>query len=211
MTDNRNSKHLRETFLAEVRGYLAQTERFLDADPARAAGHQEYVQFAFGEMGRFSADNRQLQQAREILGIALKSPYAGRMNGKLFISTYNSAYIPLDTMREFLGALRSANIGVSGETVSAGWIATGMAVGLEFPRFELSLFGTDTMAFVTVDTYAFSLYNPSNSEGKACQCGGVRFKAIAGYKLAILGKTALNSQHELWKKDFDKCLDNPCT
>jgi len=115
------------------------------------------------------------------------------------------------TQVSILGALRSANIGVSGETVSAGWIATGMAVGLEFPRFELSLFGTDTMAFVTVDTYAFSLYNPSNSEGKACQCGGVRFKAIAGYKLAILGKTALNSQHELWKKDFDKCLDNPCT
>ncbi len=83
-----------------------QVNGFLDADPARAAGHQEYVQFAFGEMGRFSADNRQLQQAREILGIALKSPYAGRMNGKLFISTYNSAYIPLDTMREFLGALR---------------------------------------------------------------------------------------------------------
>lgn len=80
---------------------------FLEADPARAAGHQEYVQFAFGEMGRFSADDKKLQQAREILNIAQKSPYAGRMNGKLLITTYNSAYIPQDTMREFLGALRA--------------------------------------------------------------------------------------------------------
>ena len=84
-----------------------QVNGFLEADPARAAGHQEYVQFAFGEMGRFSADDKKLQQAREILNIAQKSPYAGRMNGKLLITTYNSAYIPQDTMREFLGALRA--------------------------------------------------------------------------------------------------------
>ena len=43
MTDNRNSKHLRETFLAEVRGYLAQTERFLDADPESPAVENGHI------------------------------------------------------------------------------------------------------------------------------------------------------------------------
>jgi|GEM_PF-1152139 len=37
MTETNNRKHLRETFLAEVRGYLAQTERFLDADSESSA------------------------------------------------------------------------------------------------------------------------------------------------------------------------------
>jgi hypothetical protein len=79
---------------------------FLDANPERAKGHLEYPQFAFGEMGVFSASNRQLNEAREILKIALKSPYAPKVNGRIPITTYNSGFIKPEVMKEFLDTLR---------------------------------------------------------------------------------------------------------
>jgi hypothetical protein len=83
-----------------------QVNSFLDANPDRAKGHLEYPQFAFGEMGKFSASNRQLNEAREILKIALKSPYAPKVNGRIPITTYNSGFIKPEIMKEFLDTLR---------------------------------------------------------------------------------------------------------
>lgn len=83
-----------------------QVNAFLDSTPDRAHGHREYPQFAFGEMGRFSADDAAYQQAREILAIALKSPFAPRIAGRIPISTYNSGFIPDEAMRPFLAGLR---------------------------------------------------------------------------------------------------------
>lgn len=79
---------------------------YLDSDSIRATGHYEYPQFAFGEMGKFSADAKAYKEACEILKIAIKSPFAPKINGKIPISTYNSAYIKPEIMTQFLSNLR---------------------------------------------------------------------------------------------------------
>ena len=80
--------------------------QYLDSHPERAQGHFEFPQFAFGEMGNFSANQQQLQTAREILKIALKSPYAPRISGRIPITTYNAGYIKPEIMKAFLDTLR---------------------------------------------------------------------------------------------------------
>ena len=79
---------------------------FLDANPERAKGHKEYPQFAFGVMEKKSDLNHHLNEAREILKIALSSPYAPKVNGRIPITTYNSGFIKPEMMKEFLDTLR---------------------------------------------------------------------------------------------------------
>lgn len=87
-------------------GLYQTVNRFLENDPARAKGHLEFPQFAFGETGSFAASEKQLDTARKILNIALKSPYAPKINGRIPVTTYNSGQIKPEAMKKFLDALR---------------------------------------------------------------------------------------------------------
>lgn len=80
--------------------------RFLDENPKRAKGHQEFPQFAFGGMDTQENVARKLDEAREILKIALKSPYTPKVNGRIPITSYYSAYVKRETMETFLATLR---------------------------------------------------------------------------------------------------------
>jgi hypothetical protein len=111
--------------------------------------------------------------------------------------------------------VKSVDIGVAGETVSAGWGPVGFALGIEFPRFEISVFGT-TSAFITLKSYSSSQWTPGTTltnDIPPCQMGTSSLAAYAGYSVAVLGFTLAESEpKELWKRDFTKYLnDKPCT
>jgi hypothetical protein len=111
--------------------------------------------------------------------------------------------------------VKSVDIGVNGETVSAGFGVVAFALGIEFPRFEISVFGT-TSAFITLKSYSSSQWTPGTTltnDIPPCQMGTSSLAAYAGYSVAILGfKLAGSDPIELWKRDFTKYLnDKPCT
>lgn len=111
--------------------------------------------------------------------------------------------------------VKSVDIGVAGETVSAGFGVVAFALGIEFPRFEISVFGS-TSAFITLKSYSSSQWTPGTTltnDIPPCQMGTSSLAAYAGYAVAILGfKLAESEPVELWKRDFTKYLnDKPCT
>ncbi len=63
----------------------------------------EFLQFSFGESGRYTVDG---ENARHVLRMALASPFSPKINGRIPISTYNSAYIALPAMEKFLSGLK---------------------------------------------------------------------------------------------------------
>ncbi|MDP2479419.1 MAG: hypothetical protein Q8W49_02795, partial [Candidatus Palauibacterales bacterium] len=112
------------------------------------------------------------------------------------------------------GGLHDSNIGVNGETVSAGHYPVGFAVGIEFPRIELSVLGTAT-AFVTVKAYSSSMFQPGTvltGDIPPCQVGETQLMSVVGYKLGFFGLTIDQGQKEIWKKKETKYLHGkPCT
>ncbi|MFW6599434.1 hypothetical protein ACQBAU_11605 [Propionibacteriaceae bacterium Y2011] len=83
-----------------------QVNGYLQAEPDRAPGHHEYPQFAFAGFTAFSTTDRHYVQARSVLQTALASPFSPRIAGRIPIATYNSGYVKLDVMEQFLTALR---------------------------------------------------------------------------------------------------------
>ncbi|MGH2456733.1 MAG: hypothetical protein ACRDHD_10825, partial [Candidatus Limnocylindria bacterium] len=113
-----------------------------------------------------------------------------------------------------LGKLLSSDIGVSGETVSAGWGVVAFALGVEFPRLELSIFGT-TSVFITLKTYSTSQWTPGTTltaDIPPCQMGTTHLAAYAGYSIKLLGFTLGQETKELWKTTYQKFKDDkPCS
>jgi hypothetical protein len=112
------------------------------------------------------------------------------------------------------GGLHDSQMGVNGETVSAGHYPIGFAVGIEFPRIELSVLGTAT-AFVTVKSYSSSMFQPGTvltSDIPPCQVGETQLMSVVGYKLGFFGLSLAEGQKEIWKKKETKYLHGkPCT
>jgi hypothetical protein len=95
-----------------------------------------------------------------------------------------------------LGQLNDQNVAVTGDTVSAGTIATGMGVGIEFPRLELAMYGEVIVPYLALDNYAYTVYTPD----PPCQEGGLRQRAVAGLTLSFLG-AEYSQETELWKRE----------
>lgn len=129
-------------------------------------------------------------------------------SGGSYKFTYNSdqGFTTENNLVSSLGQLNTVDIGLSGDTGSAGWGPVGFGLGVEFPRLELSILGIG-MAFITVKSYATSifLFEPP------CQKGTALLFAKAGYKLSPLGFTVAEDQKELWRQEFVKYKDDkPC-
>lgn len=130
-------------------------------------------------------------------------------------STNGSAVAPFGKSINFQADLGST------ETVTAGMGPVGFGLGVEFPRLELAL-GTPefaevmkTYAFVTTNTYVNGMFTPGTTltnDIPPCQRSSIKFSAIAGYKLSILGFAELSDNKLLWEKSKDRFLDDkPCT
>jgi hypothetical protein len=110
--------------------------------------------------------------------------------------------------------VKSVDFAVTGETVSAGFGPVAFALGVEFPRFEISVFGV-TSAFVSLKTYSTSQWTPGTtltSDIPPCQMGTSQMAAYAGWAVQALGFKLAGDTKELWKRDYAKYKDDkPCT
>jgi hypothetical protein len=95
-----------------------------------------------------------------------------------------------------LGQLDNQDVAITGNTVSAGTIATGMGVGIEFPRLELAMYGETIVPYLALDNYTYTVYTPD----PPCQEGGMRQRAVAGLTLSFLG-AEYSQETELWKRE----------
>jgi hypothetical protein len=110
--------------------------------------------------------------------------------------------------------VKSVDFAVTGETVSAGMGPVGFALGVEFPRFEISVFNT-VSAFVSLKTYSTSQWTPGTTytnDIPPCQMGTSQMAAYAGWAVKALGFKLAGDTTELWKRDYAKYKDDkPCT
>ena len=75
---------------------------FLDHNP-QLAHYREFPQFCFGEMGKYVINE---DYAHRVIEAALKSKHSPKINGRIPISTYNSARMPLPALEKFLAGLK---------------------------------------------------------------------------------------------------------
>lgn len=101
------------------------------------------------------------------------------------------------------GEVNNVQIGLSGDTGSAGLGPVGFGLGVEFPRLEVEVLGS-AMAFITIKTYSASIYLMQ----PPCQKAITTMFAAAGYRLGILGLTFAEGQKELWREEFVKYKDD---
>jgi hypothetical protein len=95
-----------------------------------------------------------------------------------------------------VGQLDDQNIAITGETVSAGTIAVGMGVGIEFPRIELAIMGETVVPYMSLDNYTYTVYTPD----PPCQEGGMRQRAVIGLTAGFLGYS-YSQESEIWKRE----------
>lgn len=117
-----------------------------------------------------------------------------------------------------IGRMTGADIGLTDTTpaVTSSLGPAGFAVGVEFPRFELSVFGSTPIAFVTLKTYSAGLWTPGTTlsgDIPPCQMGYTEVSAQYGYAFSILGgKVGTSATADIWKQRKHVFKDNkPCS
>jgi hypothetical protein len=122
-----------------------------------------------------------------------------------------------NTLGGAIGRLTGATIDTtnSTEAVTSGLGPAGFAVGVEFPRFELGVFGDTAVAFVTLKTYSAGLWTPGTTltaDIPPCQMGFTEISAQYGYAFSILGGgVSVEASSDIWKQRHNKFLDEPCS
>lgn len=121
-----------------------------------------------------------------------------------------------NTLGGSIGEMTGAQIDTTdqAETVTSSLGPAGFAIGIEFPRFELAIFGDIAMAFVTLKTYSAGLWTPGTTltaDIAPCQTGYTEISAKYGYKMGILGGVGISAESDIWKQRVNKFLDNPCS
>jgi hypothetical protein len=140
-------------------------------------------------------------------------------SGGAFKVTFDSDQgISLDTTGATgTGGLKASAPTLTGDTGSAGFGPVGYAIGVEFPRFELSMLGV-TSVFVTVKSYFASLFTPGTTltnDIPPCQTAYTDLFSAVGWKVGILGSTALSVEgsKEIWRMPRNQVYKDgiPCT
>jgi hypothetical protein len=104
------------------------------------------------------------------------------------------------------------------DAVTAGFGPTGFLVGVEFPRFELSLFGPLASAYVTLKATAAGLWTPGTtltSDIPPCQKAESTLFAKAGFALGGISKSLLGVSGDttLWEAPKQEVFKDgkPCS
>jgi len=115
------------------------------------------------------------------------------------------------------GSLKASDPTLTGETGSAALGPVGYAIGVEFPRLELSMLGV-TSVFVTVKSYFASLFTPGTTltnDIPPCQTAYTDLFSAVGWKVGILGATSLSIEgsKEIWRMPRYQVYKDgvPCT
>ncbi len=114
---------------------------------------------------------------------------------------------------EATSKINSYNMDVTGETVSAGVITTGVGVGLEFPRIEVAVLGEVIVPYFLYNTSITTFYEPGIASNlPPCQEGKMTIKCVSGVNLNFLGANyAFSKDHftkeKKWQTEGSNCED----
>lgn len=129
--------------------------------------------------------------------------------------TYNSdmGFKFANNSAESTSKLNSNNMEVTGETVTAGVIATGIGVGLEFPRIEIAVLGEVIVPYFLYNTSVITFYEPGIASNlPPCQEGKMTIKCVSGVDLQFFGASyAFSKDHfekvRKWQTKGSQCED----
>ncbi len=116
-------------------------------------------------------------------------------------------------LAEATSKLNSENMEVTGETVSAGAITTGVGVGIEFPRIEVAVLGEVIVPYFLYNTSITTFYEPGIASNlPPCQEGKMTIKCVSGVDLKFFGASyAFNKEHfskeKKWQTEGSHCED----
>jgi len=118
-----------------------------------------------------------------------------------------------DGKMDVKSTVKSQEMEVTGETVSAGAVTTGVGVGLEFPRFEIAVFGELVVPYFLYNTSVTTFYEPGLlSNVPPCQEGKMTLKCVSGIDLKFFGVSyAYSKTHfekeKKWQTEGSRCED----
>lgn len=102
---------------------------------------------------------------------------------------------------EATSKLNSNNMEVTGETVSAGVVTTGVGVGLEFPRIEVAVLGEVIVPYFLYNTSITTFYEPGLASNlPPCQEGKMTIKCVSGVDLKFFGVNYAYSKEHFTKE-----------
>jgi hypothetical protein len=127
--------------------------------------------------------------------------------------TYNSdmGFKFANNSAEATSKLNSNNMEVTGETVTAGVITTGVGVGLEFPRIEVAVLGEIIVPYFLYNTSVITFYEPGIASNlPPCQEGKMTIKCVSGVDLQFFGASyAFSKDHfekvRKWQTEGSQC------
>ena len=107
------------------------------------------------------------------------------------------------SVRPLGGSGIAHELGLTGETTTAGAATVALSMGIQFPHVEVGILLDSAKAFITVDTFVTGFFEPGLLSNVApCQSVEVQNRGVAGYSVSLLGLVELASgEEELWKNE----------
>ncbi|MAY51677.1 MAG: hypothetical protein CMC75_00240 [Flavobacteriaceae bacterium] len=100
------------------------------------------------------------------------------------------------------GAIEGANPEQTGDSNTATPAIAGMGVGVEFPRFEIGIFGELVVPYLLLDN-TFSSYLSTGLAGGAppCHLARLKYKSKAGVTMNFLGVASIHNDYTIFEKE----------
>ena len=101
-----------------------------------------------------------------------------------------------------LGSVSNDSPEQTGDNNTATTAIAGMGVNIEFPRFEVGVFGNLVVPYLLLSTN-YSSYLSTGLAGGAppCHLARLKYKAHAGVSMNFLGIAAINNDYKLFEKE----------
>ena len=101
-----------------------------------------------------------------------------------------------------IGSLTGDNPEQTGDNNTATMAIAGMGVGVEFPRFEIGVFGNLVVPYLVLET-TYSSYLSTGLAGGAppCHLARLKYKANAGVSMSFLGVAKIHNDYKLFEKE----------
>jgi hypothetical protein len=111
------------------------------------------------------------------------------------------------------GGLNSHQVEQTGDCNTATTAVAGMGVSIEFPRFEIGIFGNLVVPYLLLKTHTSSYLNTGLMGGAPCHEAVCRYEVHAGVNMAFLGVASINydykafEEEKRWRAEGSRCDD----
>ncbi len=76
-----------------------------------------------------------------------------------------------------------------------------MGVGVEFPRFEIGIFGNTIVPYLLLNTHTSSYLSTGLLDNRPCHTATCKYVVHAGLSLSFLGLGAINHDYKAFEEE----------